>query len=82
MPVLRQRRDGGYFIRRGDPDRGKATTWQVANSGLSTLREHGVEVDQWFSHQPLTGCVRFASCSQGLPARLETTVDGGGIMNQ
>jgi hypothetical protein len=42
MPVLRQRLDGGYYIRGCIPGTGSFCTWQVTPEGVALLRRSGI----------------------------------------
>ena len=49
MPVLRQRQDGGYYIRGRIPGMGSFCTWQVTPDGVALLQQSGITDGDEFS---------------------------------
>lgn len=59
MPVLRQRKDGDFYIRAWVPGASSVATWQLTRRGLAILRRHGCSADgDIFSHGLLQQLIR------------------------
>lgn len=59
MPMLRQRKDGDFYIRAWLPGASSVATWQLTRRGLAILRRHGCSADgDFFSHGLLQQLIR------------------------
>lgn len=48
MPVLHQKKDGGYYIQGYVHDMKSVCTWQVTQKGVKSLRRRGINEDDEF----------------------------------